>query len=126
MMISPAKISLYGLAHRAVKRLELYFQTIDSGGGITHFPSESYQQRGDPVDIIYSKQAMKALNGLDKPTRARIIAGIYKLPAGDIKKLKGYTAAFRLRVGDYRILFKMSPGEIRISEVLPHGSAYKK
>ena len=78
------------------------------------------------MTIIYSKQAIKALSGLDQVTRKRIESGVFKLPSGDIKKLKGYPASFRLRIGDYRVLFKMTPGEIRISDVLPRGGAYKK
>ena len=49
---------------------------------------------------------------------------IEKLPDGDVKKLKGYTNAFRLRVGDYRILFDMN-GLIEVTDVLPRGQAYK-
>ena len=74
----------------------------------------------------FSKQAAKALNGMDKPMRGRILLGISKLPAGDVKKLKGYTATFRLRIGDWRILFEMTADEIQIDSVLPRGEAYKK
>jgi len=78
------------------------------------------------MDITLTKKAAKELNGLDRPTQKRVLSGIYKLPSGDVKKLKGYTAAFRLRIGDYRVLFEMSAGEIRISDILPRGEAYKK
>jgi len=78
------------------------------------------------MEITLSRKAAKTLEALDKPLQARIVAGIYKLPAGDIKKLKGYTAAFRLRIGDYRVLFEMSADEIYISDILPRGEAYKK
>ena len=39
------------------------------------------------MDITLSKQATKALSALDKLTRKRIIAGVYKPPAGDVEKL---------------------------------------
>ena len=77
------------------------------------------------MEITLSRKASKALSALDKPTRARMVAGIYKLPSGDVKKLRGYTAAFRLRIGDYRVLFEMSATEIRVSDILPRGGAYK-
>ena len=77
------------------------------------------------MEITLSKKAAKMLAGLDKQIQARIVASIYKLPEGDIKKLKGYTAVFRLRVGDYRILFEMEPGIIRIDSILPRRDAYK-
>ena len=66
------------------------------------------------------------MEALNNPIQSRIVDGIYKLPNGDIKKLKGYTAAFRLRIGDYRILFEMSADEIYISDILLRGEAYKK
>ena len=75
---------------------------------------------------IYSKQAAKALSGMDKLTKQRIKQGITGIPKGDIKKLKGYSAAFRLRIGDYRIIFEMSSTELFIHAILPRGEAYKK
>ena len=62
---------------------------------------------------------------LDKPTKRRIKEAIEKLPAGDVKKLKGYQYDYRLRVGNYRILFQSKGGEIIIKDVLPRGQAYK-
>jgi len=78
------------------------------------------------MDITLSKKAAKALEALNNPLQSRIVDGIYKLPSGDIKKLRGYTAAFRLRIGDYRIIFEMTIDEIYISDILSRGEAYKK
>ena len=78
------------------------------------------------MNIIYSKQAEKALMRLDVPTRQRIGQGIHKLPDGDIKRLKGYTTLYRLRIGNWRILFTMIANNITIEDVLPRGDAYKK
>ena len=54
------------------------------------------------------KQASKYILKLDKTTRERIIDGIEGLPDnGDIKRLQGHKEKlYRLRVGDYRIVFK--------------------
>ena len=57
------------------------------------------------MDIEYSKQAVKAVKGLDRPVKQRIKEAIEKIPQGDIKPLKGSKDSFRLRVGDWRILF---------------------
>ena len=73
---------------------------------------------------IYSKRAAKAINKINNPYKQNIKEAIEKLPAGDIRKLQGYNIAYRLRVGDYRILFDMD-GYIEIIDVLPRGSAYK-
>lgn len=77
------------------------------------------------MQIEYSRQASKVISGLDNPLKQRIKAAIEKLPDGDVKKLKGYTTKYRLRVGDYRIIFDMSGNIITVGELLPRGEAYK-
>lgn len=43
----------------------------------------------------------------------RIVKAIEVLPNGeDIKKLKGHNNLFRLRVGDYRIVYTVDNGEL--------------
>ena len=77
------------------------------------------------LDIEYSKDAIKAMKRFDKPTRNRIATCIKKLPLGDIKKLRGFSNYYRLRVGDYRILFQLLDNGITVIDVLPRGEAYK-
>lgn len=77
------------------------------------------------MNITYAKQAAKALLRLDVPSRQRVRQGIHKLPEGDIKRLKGYTALYRLRIGDWRIIFTMIAKNITIEDVLTRGDAYK-
>jgi len=72
----------------------------------------------------YSKLAQKIIDRMNSPDKERIEKAIKKLPAGDVRKLKGFTNAYRLRVGDYRILFDMD-SEIIITNILPRGDAYK-
>lgn len=62
---------------------------------------------------------------LDRSTKQRIREAIEKLPAGDVKKLKGFQYDYRLRVGNYRILFQSKGGGIIIKDVLPRGQVYK-
>ena len=76
------------------------------------------------MEIIYAKRAAKAIERINNPFKQNIKDAIEKLPDGDVKKLKGYTNAFRLRVGDYRILFDMN-GLIEITDVLIRGHAYE-
>ena len=74
----------------------------------------------------YSKQAAKVINSLDTPTKQRIKAGIEKIPDGDIKPLHGYSdGRKRLRLGKYRIIFKISDDELRIIEIGSRGDIYK-
>ncbi len=77
------------------------------------------------MNTNYTRQAAKALANLDASIKERIRQGIRKLPAGDIKRLKGYTALYRLRIGDWRILYSIVGEEILIEDVLPRGDAYK-
>ncbi len=60
---------------------------------------------GENVNIHYSKRSVKAINGMDKPTKHRIRFAIEAIPNGDIKPLKGLIGSYRLRVGDWRIIF---------------------
>ena len=76
------------------------------------------------MELVYSKRAVKAIEKINNPLRKRVKDALEKLPAGDVKKLQGFKSVYRLRVGDYRILFEM--GEvIEVLDVLPRGEAYK-
>lgn len=75
--------------------------------------------------IRYSKKAEKFLRKQDAPARKRIATAIAKLPLeGDIKKLQG-TYGYRLRVGDYRVIFDVNGIIIDIVEIGNRGQIYK-
>jgi|GEM_PF-127293 len=57
------------------------------------------------MNIIYSKRAAKSINKINNPFKQNIKEAIEHLPTGDVKKLQGYKNTYRLRVGNYRILF---------------------
>lgn len=42
---------------------------------------------------------------------------ISKLPAGDTKKLKGYDRVYRLRVGDFRIIYNIDYDVLTITVI---------
>ena len=75
--------------------------------------------------IKFERQAAKQIQALDKAIKNRIKNGIDGLPNGDIKRLKGYVATYRLRIGDYRIIYSLSDTEIIIKAILPRGSVYR-
>ena len=78
------------------------------------------------MNIQYSKRAVKAINGLDRPMKQRIKEAIEKIPQGDIKSLIGSKGSFRLRVGDWRILFSyQDDNAILIEKIAPRGEVYK-
>lgn len=78
--------------------------------------------------IRFEKAAQKFLDKQDKSQRLRLYKAIYKLPDGtDIKKLNGHNL-YRLRVGDYRILY-MIDNEIHlinIENIDNRGDVYKR
>lgn len=76
------------------------------------------------MDIQYSKQAIKFLKKQDKPTQKRIVTAINLLPAGDVKRLQGQNG-YRLRVGDYRVIFDIHGNILYIEKIGNRGQVYK-
>lgn len=74
--------------------------------------------------IKYSKQAQKFLAKQEQGARMRIEAAIQALPAGDVKKLKGQPY-YRLRVGDFRILFDRDGSIVLVVKIDNRGQVYK-
>jgi mRNA interferase RelE/StbE len=70
----------------------------------------------------------KAIMRMNNPLKSRICSALALLeenpmPAG-IKKLSGRNG-YRLRVGNYRILYNVRDEKIIITDILPRGQAYK-
>ncbi len=78
--------------------------------------------------IVFSPTAKKQFLNLDRQIQIRIKAGIEKLamvpPQGDITRLKGREDQYRLRIGDWRIIFR-AINVVQIIAILPRGQAYK-
>jgi len=73
-------------------------------------------------------RAIKDLNALSVVERTRLIARIENLEnnlAGDVKRLTHVTPDFRLRVGNYRILFEVKSDRVIIYRVRHRRSAYR-
>ena len=72
-------------------------------------------------DIVWKKSAAKELRGLDPTVRARVMLAIATLendpfPHG-VRKLHGTAHTFRLRVGDYRVVFQVDESNHHITIV---------
>lgn len=76
------------------------------------------------MKIEYSKQAIKFILKQDKPTKQRLQQAIENLPNGDVKKLQGQPF-YRLRIGDFRVLFNANGQLIFISKIGNRGEIYK-
>ncbi|HYR61614.1 MAG TPA: plasmid stabilization system [Actinomycetota bacterium] len=64
---------------------------------------------------------------MSRTDRERILTALRRLPeTGDIRHLKG-TDGYRLRVGEWRVLFRRDPAVhlVTVSDVRPRGGAYK-
>ncbi|MFA6939583.1 MAG: type II toxin-antitoxin system RelE/ParE family toxin [Clostridiaceae bacterium] len=78
-------------------------------------------------NIRLTKKAEKFIKKQDRDTQKRLIKAIVELPEGDIKKLKGIDELYRLRVGDFRILFEKKDTElvIIVVDIGNRGQIYK-
>jgi mRNA interferase RelE/StbE len=56
---------------------------------------------------VIAPAARKTLRKLSRNEQERILAAIRRLPAGDVRRLKGRRDEWRLRVGDWRALIRL-------------------
>ena len=77
------------------------------------------------MNIRFERNTAKQIASLEKAIKQRMKKGIDGLPGGDVKKLKGLDDTYRLRIGDYRIIFYMKGNDIIIKDIITRGSAYK-
>lgn len=83
----------------------------------------------DRYELLIMPAAVKQLAKLDKITRERIDVAILRLADGldgDVKQLVHHDPRYRLRVGDYRILFNVNGQRATIHAVLHRKDAYRK
>ena len=76
------------------------------------------------LQIKYSKQALKFLKKQDTITQKRILNAISVLPKGDVKALQGKDG-YRLRIGDYHVIFNDIDNIIFIRMIGNRGQIYK-
>ena len=77
--------------------------------------------------IEFKPRAVKDLKDLPKAHYRRVLAKIEALQqnlAGDVKTLTNFTPEFRLRVGDYRVLFEVEGSSVVVYRVLHRREAY--
>ena len=72
----------------------------------------------------------KYLSRLQQADRDRFDAAFIDLekepPVGDIRPYEGHPGALRLRVGNYRAIFKIEDNLILVTYIEPRGQAYTK
>ena len=79
-------------------------------------------------EVRLKPRAIRDLDDLPLPIRRRILAKIEVLQTdlrGDVKRLTDYTPEYRLRVGEYRVLFELEGSIIIVYRVRHRREAYR-
>ena len=79
-------------------------------------------------DVQFKPKAVKDIGRLPTRIQAQILAGIDEMSndlRGDIKRLTNSTPEYRLRVGDYRVLFELEEKTIVIYRIRHRREAYR-
>jgi len=79
-------------------------------------------------DIQFKPRALKDVSGLPSRIQARVLARIEEMSndlKGDVKRLTDFTPEYRLRVGDYRVLFEVEGDTIIIYRIRHRSEAYR-
>jgi mRNA interferase RelE/StbE len=79
--------------------------------------------------IEWRPRARKDLGRLDPEVRRRVVDAVSRLSddQSGVRQLEGYKPPlFRIRVGDWRILFTIEAGVATIQRVLPRDKAYRQ
>ena len=77
------------------------------------------------MDVYFTKQAEDYLNKQVDRQVSRIKRAVYALPAGDVKKLRGFENGYRLRIGNIRVLFERDSNKIFVFKIDNRGDVYK-
>jgi mRNA interferase RelE/StbE len=83
------------------------------------------------AEVTLKRSAARTISRLDKPTVQRMQEALHKLAENpdrrdlDVKPLTGEPNAYRLRVGDWRVLFERQGDHIIVQAVRSRGDAYK-
>ena len=80
------------------------------------------------MQVRLRKSAVKDLKKLDSRNRQRINSKLKILSAfpdvPNIKKLTNFEPVYRMRVGDYRVLFDIVESDVEIARVLHRRESY--
>ncbi len=77
--------------------------------------------------IDLKPRAEKDIDAMDKKSAQHVLRRIRLLEDdlfGDVKRLKNFEPKYRLRVGDYRVLFNVVGTEIHIYRIVNRKEAY--
>ena len=82
------------------------------------------------MQVLLHHTADKYLNRLNATDRERIRVALKNLekepPKGDIKSYEGNLGIWRLKVSNFRVLYKVEGNVILVTHIEPRGQAYTK
>jgi len=79
-------------------------------------------------DVQFKPGAVKDIKGMPTRGQSRVLAKIEAMSddlRGDVKRLTGFTHEYRLRVGDYRVLFEIEGKSIVVYRIRHRREAYR-
>lgn len=77
--------------------------------------------------VEFKERAIKDLQSLPQDVQSRIVAKIEAMQdnlTGDVKRLTNFNPEYRLRVGDYRVLFELENQRVVIYRIKHRKNAY--
>ena len=81
--------------------------------------------------VLLSTPAQKQWGRIDTTAKSRIRKALDRLASGgrvDVQRLlgvKGHEDLFRLRVGDYRVVYREDPDAIRVVQIFHRSQGYE-
>lgn len=78
--------------------------------------------------LTLKSRAVKDLKALPGQEKIRIVAQLEKLQndlTGNVKRLTNFVPEYRLRVGNYRVLFEVEDNKIVVYRVVHRKDAYR-
>jgi len=79
-------------------------------------------------DVQFKPGAVKDIKSISPQFQSRILMKVEQMSdglRGDVKRLTGFTQEYRLRVGDYRVLFEIEGRSIVVYRVRHRREAYR-
>ena len=79
-------------------------------------------------EVELKPRARKDLGRIPKADAARVVEALEKLEddlAGDVKRLTSFAPEYRLRVGDYRVLFEIQTKHVIVYRVRHRRDSYR-
>lgn len=81
-------------------------------------------------EVLVSERAQAEFSALDARSREKVRTALKEFASrgrGDVKKLKGVHGGqdlYRLRAGQHRIVFELTPSQIRVTRIIPRSEGY--